>query len=148
MTAMTCQAARDAMLGAELEELRGIGSSELVEHLRGCATCRARAAVIVDGYASLDAGLHGLEPARAGAAVTPIGRRRRKYAWLPLPLAAAAVVALLLARPASEPLPDVHALARRISPEQPIVQPPAGKQAVVMMKNDVTIVWLYNQETL
>lgn len=148
MTLMTCQAAREAMLDADLEELRGIGSSELVEHLRECAACRARAGAIIDGYVSLEAGLRALRPAQAGARVTPIGRRRSRYAWLPLPLAAAAVLALLLARPASEPLPDVQALARRISPEQPVVQPPAGKQAVVMMKNDVTIVWLYNQETL
>jgi predicted anti-sigma-YlaC factor YlaD len=148
MTAMTCQTAREAMLDAELDELRGTGSSELAEHLRGCAACRARAGAIVEGYASLDAGLRALRPAHAGARVTPIGRRRSRYAWLPLPLAAAAVLALLLARPASEPLPDVQALARRISPERPVVQPPAGKQAVVMMKNDVTIVWLYNQETL
>ena len=148
MTAMTCQAAREAMLDAELEELRGTGSSELAEHLRECAACRARADTIVEGYASLDAGLRGLQPAQPDARVTPIGRRRRRYAWLPLPLAAAAVLALLLARPASEPLPDVHALARRISPERPVVQAPAGKQAVVMMKNEVTIVWLYNQETL
>ena len=148
MTVMTCQAAREAMLDAELDELRGNGGSELAEHLRGCAPCRGRADAILAGYASLDAGLRALQPAPGGARVTPIGQRRRRYAWLPLPLAAAALLALLLARPASEPLPDVQALARRISPARPVVQPPPGKQAVVMMKNDVTIVWLYNQETL
>ena len=148
MTVMNCQAAHDAMLEAELEELRGIGGSELVAHLRECAACRARAGAIVDGYASLDVGLRALQPAQAGARVTPIGRRRTRYAWLPLPLAAAAVLALLLARPASGPLPDVHALARHISPEQPLVQTRAGQQAVVLIRNDMTIVWLYNQENL
>jgi hypothetical protein len=145
---MTCQAAREAMLDAEPDELRGIGGSELVEHLRGCATCRARAAVIVEGYALLDAGLHALQPAQAAGRVTPIGRRRRKYAWLPVPLAAAAILALLLGRQPSPAVPNVDALARLMRPHAPVVQPPAGKQAVIMEKSNMTIVWLYDQETI
>jgi hypothetical protein len=148
MAVMTCQAAREEMLVAELAELRGTGVTPLTDHLRDCVECRARAAVILRGYGALDAALTALAPNAAGTRVLPRGRRRRKYLWLPVPLAAAAALTLLLVRREAETLPNVDALARLMQPATPLVQPPAGKQTVVIEQNDMTIVWLYNQEKL
>ena len=148
MAIMSCRSAREEMLVAELAELRGTGTSELAEHLRECSECRGRADMLLDSYTSLTAGLAQLASQQTEARVTSSARRRRKYLWLPLPLAAAAALALLLVRGESETLPNVDALARLMRPATPLVQPPAGKQAVVIEQNDMTIVWLYDQERL
>jgi hypothetical protein len=146
MAVMNCQTARDELLVADLEELRGSGSSELAAHLRSCNECRARAEMVLGSHASLDAALASIGSTHTRERVAPIAGRRRKYAWLPVPLAAAAILALLLGRQPSETLPNVDALARLMRPRAPVVQPPAGKQAVIMEKSDMTIVWLYDQE--
>jgi hypothetical protein len=148
MMAMTCEQATVALLEAELDELRGNGESGLAGHLRTCARCRLRAEAILTGYASLDAALMEMNAARTGTRVSRRGRQRRTWRWLPLPLAAAAALALLMLRPNDRALPNVDALARIMFRAQPRVQPPAGRQAVIIERNDMTIVWLYNQEKL
>ena len=146
MATMTCETARQAMMDAELDDLRGQGGSELSVHLRTCAACRTRADAILASYGALARGLDVFQPSAAETPVMRLARRRRRVAWLPLPLAAAAALALLLARRTPDPLPNVDALARWMLREPPIVEPRAGRQAVVIEKQNLTIVWLYEQE--
>lgn len=149
MTAIDCTAARQQMLVADLDELRGSGQTGLTVHLGSCAECRARAERLLQGHAAMATSLSALRPQGSEADVMPLRRRRRNYLWLPLPLAAAAVLALLLVgRSGSEALPNVDVLARLILKESPVVAPPEGKQALVIEKNNMTIVWLYNEERL
>jgi hypothetical protein len=147
MTTMSCTTAREEMLIADLEDLRGEGDSELAAHLRTCAECRAVAATLVRAQAAMGEGLAALKPdvpVKAAAI-----RKQTAWRWAPLPLAAAAVLALLLVRPQSNnTLPNIDAITQRMFPEAPVIAPPAGKQAMVIEKNNMTIVWLYNEEKL
>lgn len=86
---MTCDGRREALLQAELAELRGIGSGELAIHLRSCDACRRDADQILAATGHL------------GKVVR--GRRRRGWARA-IPIAAAAGLALWL-RPAPVPMP-------------------------------------------
>ena len=144
MTKISCEAARDEMLIADLAELRGEGDSELVVHLRSCAECGARAATLLRAQSEMADGLAVL---KADLQVLPLRRKHTTWRWVPLPLAAAAALALLLMRPQREVLPNVDAVARLMFRETPVVAPPAGKQAMVIEKTDMTIVWLYHEET-
>jgi hypothetical protein len=147
MTNMNCTTAREEMLIADLADLRGEGSSELAAHLRTCTECRAVAATLVRSQGVMNEGLAALKP-RAPAKVGVI-RKPIAWRWAPLPLAAAAVLALLLARPQSNnTLPNIDAITQRMFREAPVFAPPAGKQAMVIEKNNMTIVWLYNEEKL
>ena len=142
---MDCAAARDEMLVADLEELRGEGHSALAVHLRSCTECRARATTLLGGHAALERGLAALQPADS----TIPRLRIRHWHWLPVPLAAAAGLALLLVgQQADERLPNVDGIARLMFRETPVVAPAAGQQAMVIEKNDLTIVWLYQEERL
>lgn len=143
MNAYTCEQARQEMLAADLEELRGETESPLAAHVRACAGCRQYAARILGGQAALGRGLDALQP-QAGA-----GRRRPSRAWrrARAPLAAAAVLALMLVgRQNREPMPNIEALTRLMFPQAPLVAPPAGKQAMIIEKDNMTIVWLYEEE--
>lgn len=148
MMVLSCAQARAALLEAELDELRGNGESELGGHLRTCTECRMRAEAILTGYMSLDAALTAMHEAQSGMRVLSRGRRRRTWLWLPVPLAAAAALAWLMLRPNERALPDIDALARIMFRAQPRVQPSTGKQAVIIERDDMTIVWLYHQEKL
>jgi hypothetical protein len=77
--------------------------------------------------------------------VIPIQRKWRKLSWVPLPLAAAAVLALLMIPRLSgdDELPRIDALAQLMFQEKPIASPPPGQQAMVIEKKEMTIVWLY-----
>ena len=147
MTKMNCDVAREEMLVADLHELRGEGDTDLAMHVRSCAECRRRAEIILGEYDTLRASLAGLEPRTATAQVTPI-RKARRYLWIPLPLAAAAVLALLLVRGQNDELPNIDALTRMMFQETPVVSPAAGQQAMVIEKNNMTIVWLYKGDRL
>jgi hypothetical protein len=146
MHEIICEQARDAMLEAKLDELRGIGDSAVAMHVQSCAECARYAERILASYGKLNSGLAAISPAVRDNDIVPI-RRRRPLRWLPLPLAAAAVIALLMVPRQNESLPNVDALAQLILEESPIVAPRAGEQALVMEKNEMTIVWLYKQET-
>lgn len=149
MREMNCTEFREAMLEAELDELRGIGASDVAMHIRECADCRTRADVLRLGHERLAASLATLHPRVADSNVVPMRRKSRGLSWLPLPLAAAAVLALLMIprMNGEDELPRIDAIAAMMFRSQPIASPPPGQQAMVIEKNDMTIVWLYGQET-
>ena len=147
MNTNECERVRDAMLEVDLDELRGVGESDVAQHVRGCESCAAYAQKILRSYGQMDAALAGMSTQTPAATVIPIQSRRRRARWLPLPLAAAAVIALLFVRRQEETLPNTDLLAQLISRETPLVSPRAGQQALVMERNEMTIVWLYKQET-
>jgi hypothetical protein len=135
---MQCALARELMLEADLPELAGTADTELARHVSACADCRAVARRLIESHADLDRGLESLTPRKSA-----IPLRNHWWRWTPLPLAAAAVVALLIARSEeSVTLPD-PLLARLMFPAPPVVTPAPGKQAVIIEKNDLTVVWLY-----
>lgn len=133
-----CTAAREWLLEADIAELRTLTGPH-TQHIRECAQCRAVAQVLLRGHAQLDEGLRAIAP----AAKTLRLLRSRWPLLIPLPLAAAAVLALLLTRSEKTPPPPSPLLAQLLMPDAPVVTPPAGKQAVVLEKNDLTVVWLY-----
>jgi len=62
--------------------------------------------------------------------------------WVLVPLAAAAALTLIIGR-GDEKLPQRNTmLAQLMFPEQAVVVPQEGQQAVVIDKNDMTVVWL------
>ena len=137
---MSCAAIREEMLVAEIEDLRGIGESDVAKHVRTCDACAAIAQRLLGGHAQISAGLGSIKP-RA--------KTRRRLLWIPIPLAAAAVIALLMIprMQTEEALPNIDPIARMIFPEEPVVAPTPGTQAMVLEKDEMTIVWLYGQET-
>jgi hypothetical protein len=149
MNQMSCNKIREAMLEAELDELRGIGENDVAMHIRECAECRAAAEILVQGFENLSQSLATLRPRVPDASVVPMRRKPRKLAWLPLPLAAAAVLALLMIPrfEGEDELPRIDAIAAMMFRSQPIASPPPGQQVMVIEKNEMTIVWLYGQET-
>lgn len=147
----SCDAARANMLEAEPEELRAGGEGGLAQHLVECAVCRARADRILAAQARLDRGLDFLSD-RAVIASRRGGRRVRSrpaVRWLaPAGLAAAAIVAGVLLRPADprQP-PDPLELVAALQPQAPEVDPRPGQHALVMRDETrgITIVWLMNE---
>lgn len=144
---MTCNDWLDALLEAEPEELRGEGDSALSRHLGSCPECRAKAELLVRAMGELDQDL----AAEAGRAPLPGRRgpgRLRRAALVALPLAAAAVVALVLLSPfgpgRNTPLLS-PSLAAPVADAVPVVTPPAGRDAAVIQTDnpDIVIVWLY-----
>jgi len=136
---MTCGDARQAMLTADLDELRG-ESGELAGHLRSCDDCARVALRIVD------------DTRRVGAAVVVRARRRayrrRLAVFASLPLAAALVAGVVRARHRSAQQAAVVAttnprvanpVARSVS-----VDVGKGQRATVINTVDpsVTVIWL------
>lgn len=122
---MTCERMRDALLQAELAELRGEGESPVAVHVRECAACRRDAARILAATGQL------------GAVI----RRRRGRGWMiALPLAVAAALVLMLRpaptpglSPTSGPIPTVAsaASAAEVVPLRPTaVRPPMERRPV------------------
>ena len=141
MSGLSCEEIREEMLVAEMDELRGIGESDVAQHVRTCDACAAVARRILAGHAQIDAAMTTLTRSTAK-------KKQRVAAWIPIPLAAAAVIALLMIpRMQDDALPNMDAITRLMFQEEPIVAPAAGQQAMVLEKNDMTIVWLYSQET-
>ena len=138
MTEMNCEQARELMLEADLADLRG--ESPLARHVATCMQCRRMVDAIFVGYDELNAGL---------ATLTPHARNvtrhsaRRIGRWAAFPLAAAAVLALLLGRPHETAPHAPTMLAELMFPDEPVVETRAGQQAIVVEKNDLTVVWLY-----
>lgn len=133
---MTCDAARDALLIADLPFLAG-DESELARHVRHCARCAALSRALTGDVATLRSSLR-----RRTA-------KRRRLAGAALTSAAAAVV--WLAVRATKPVNRPEAAASRapsaanVHPTNVVsVQVAPGKQATVFKTSDptVTVVWL------
>lgn len=125
---------RDWLLEADLSDLRQ-PPRDVAAHIAQCARCQAALRTVLSSYQELDVGLSQLHKQR---------RTRHWWRWTPVPLAAAAVLALLLTRsqnlqPPQGPSP---LLAQLMFPEPAVVVPPEGKEAVVIDKNEMTVVWL------
>lgn len=142
MNDMTCAQARKLMLDADIDELTGTVDSPLARHIAGCASCAAVARALMEAYGELDAGLAQLATARSSTGALPF--RKRRLVWGALPLAAAAIIALVMVnRENAHVPPPPTMLAKLMFPEQAVVTPPAGRQAVVIERPDLTVVWLY-----
>ncbi len=146
MMQANCAELREDLMVAELSELHGDGDSRVAEHIRNCAACRALAAEIIDGHEAL---AKSLATMRAPvAAVRPISEARRRAVVWSVPLAAAAMIALLLVNTESNELPNVEPITRLLFRATPLVTPAPGRQALILEKDEMTIVWLYPEEKL
>lgn len=143
---MACRAVRDALLEADLAELRGERESDVSRHLAGCADCRAAATRILQAEGAL---LH--EPRRPieavlAAARAEAGRRAmRRRAWRRLtPLAAAAGLGALLWVARREPPLPAPAPDTRPTPTV-TVEAPAGRNVAVLETGNANIVvfWFF-----
>lgn len=152
---MTCNDVRTLLLEAEADKLRGIGTSPVAHHIRGCAPCAAAAGDILreteglDGYlwhaphgVDLDALVDGLVQERSHR-VTPI-RRWRPAVGASVAMAAAAAAVILVARPPlADRNPDVaHAVASAL----PTLVASSGAATVAVIETDnpdITVLWFF-----
>jgi hypothetical protein len=155
MTTIDCAHARDLLMEADLADLKN-KATPIGQHVAECASCAALAATLFESYAALDLGIDALATGQrlrteetsgatrtARSSGTISQRDLRWQRWAMVPLAAAAALVLFLGREDSQPLTQPTFLAQLMFPEQPQVNPPAGKQAVIIEKRDLTVVWLY-----
>jgi hypothetical protein len=168
-----CEAYRDRLLDAEPSELRADASTDLADHVRGCAGCRAAAGEILradDALAhALAGGLAAVPPLDAAAVVAnalatrtrlagaaggappgdrsgaPVERRGAPGARARwIALAAAAsIAALFLLSRRESRLPGVELAARLATPVT--VEAPADRNvAVIPTTNpDITVLWFF-----
>jgi predicted anti-sigma-YlaC factor YlaD len=139
---MNCTQAREALLVADLAELRGETETPLAAHIGGCSDCRRLASVIAGGTAHLGSAI-----AHRGGRRARISRRAALL-WF-VPVAAAVVLAVSLnvrssrrdaaPRVALDPLP----VARTVS-----LEVGRGQRATVLKTADpkVTVIWLSSGE--
>lgn len=148
---MDCRAVRDALLEADLAELRGEGESDVSRHLAGCADCRAAATRILQAEGALLRALQAPEPRRPietvlAAARAEAGRRamrRRTWRrWTPLAAAAGLGAILWIARrepPLPAPAPDM-----RPTPTVTVEAPPGRNVAVLETGNaNIVVFWFF-----
>ena len=144
---MTCAMAREQLLEADLDELSGKGSSALALHLRTCARCNALAEHLLREERALDRALWQLSP-RRGLEEALQDRKPFRHWWrLAVPLATAAMIALLVAGPWRPPPvagPPVVAEGVR-APAGISVSASVRKNAVVFKTDDpkVTVIWFF-----
>ena len=148
---MTCAEARERMLEAERTDLSGATESELSLHLRGCVRCRRAANRIVEAERELWGALAAATPERgADEAVALVRRRaqRRRWVWRVAPLAAAAVLAVvLIARREQVPqsLPPASAPSIRSGRSGLAVEGPPGRSVAVFQTDnpDIVVIWFF-----
>jgi len=141
---VNCTEAYDAVLEAELAELRGEGEGDLARHLRECAACRATARRVLEALGALDLALEG-EDAAVPTART--GRVRlvqtRRVAAVGL-LAAAAAVTILVRRPETpERAPFTARPVASVAVEVDVST--STRQVAVLSTADpnITVVWYF-----
>lgn len=152
---MTCEEAYEKILEAAPDALMADTDSPLGHHLAACERCGSAAALIRSGTAALGGWLSEATASFDPAAVVDeaLGPRlpgkrttvRRTLRWT-IPLAAAAMLALLLVRGPAGPgaLPG-EPFQPRETPSGLALDVPAGRSAAVMDTHnpDITIVWFY-----
>ena len=133
---MTCTEARDALLVADMAELRGESDTPLATHVQTCAECGRVASVILRGTA-------GLERSALGA------KRRRqttdRFALLAvLPIAAAVVVAVAINARSPGQVSSPRAVSSLPVVRQVSVEVARGQHATVFRTADpkVTVIWV------
>jgi hypothetical protein len=147
---MTCTEAREALLSADLAEVRAV-TGPLYDHLAACATCRHDASRIVAAYDTLMHHVVRPSPDAARAAARRaiaegrlLARRRRRQLVAPLLIAAAGVAIVLLVprdRAAHAPAGAV-AVADPALP--PLVEAAGSRVAVITTRRpDITVVWQF-----
>lgn len=153
---MNCAAARLRMLEADLEELRAASeredtSSALAAHLSTCAECRGRARRLLVGVRALARVLDRIPPRldadRAVALVSGAAARRPRWpGWRILaPVAAAAVIAVVVTQADRGAVRDDGARMVAARAEALRVDVPAGRNAAVLETSnpDIIVVWFY-----
>ncbi len=98
---MNCEHASDALLEADLAELRGAGDAPLAAHVRTCERCRTLAGQILDAETARAETLAAERPKRpaheAAAAAIAAATPSRTWRWrFGAALAAAGIAAVLL----------------------------------------------------
>jgi anti-sigma factor RsiW len=170
---MECEAAREQLLVADVDELFGTGDSPLAHHIRRCERCRTLANRILADQQALDRALTELSRERSPDVVVttpPVGRQaddgaigRRRLWRRALPLAAAAVLAALLLLPPAlrreslnmpgDTLGDVAVVSIDQSGDRSgdrgraslqVEAPAEGRMAVFETRDpSITVVWFY-----
>jgi len=136
------------MLEAEPAELRGVGTGDLHRHITVCADCATAARLILAGAETMDSVLAAMT---AGLATPRTARVRRSRPavrrWLPLGLAAVAVVAgvLLLRRePAGVPgLRGTPAATLPRAVEVDLAASPRDAAVFATADSTITVVWYF-----
>jgi len=116
-------------------------------HLAACPECAAQARAILANNAALNAALTGLSGTAAATAIAGTGRSGRRWLRALLPLAAAAVLAVVLwqeAPRASRPLPPLVVPTVRV-PASPEVNAGGASGVAIMRTNNprITVVWTF-----
>jgi hypothetical protein len=128
---MNCDSARQALLTAELDELRGRGPGPLAAHVRACADCRAAGHKILNATYAL-------------AAKLDAPQRSPWPAWIALPIAAS--LAGLFVMQAITSAPAVPRVGSLLDVKRPVVTPvvnapPNRNVAVIKAADDIIVVW-------
>ncbi len=159
---MHCEIARARILEADQAELSNEVTGDLAEHLESCGACQALAERVLESERALAGAIAAMEPGLdvdVALARVPSGQgwgsvRGWRRAGFALPLAAAAVAALVLLKPPGNP-----GQAVAFDPSSPVVTSALGwdrpasvvrstshaSVAILPTENpDITIVWFMN----
>jgi hypothetical protein len=145
---MTCAEARDQMLEADRPDLTAATTSGLSLHLRGCAGCRAAAERILDAERELGRALAAATPGRTPhAAAWAAARRASRRRWVSraAPLAAAAVLAMVLLGRRADVRRAPPAPTRFASGSDIAVEAPPGRSVAVFRTDnpDIVVIWFF-----
>jgi hypothetical protein len=151
---MRCEEARELICEADLAELKMETDSPLSEHLRECSGCRRAADVILGTESAFAAAFDALTPGKsfeesvvtAVSTATLSSRKRSRVFPVLLPLAAAAVLLLLIFPLWNGEVEIVRdPLVPAIMAEAPEVRAPAEGSAMIIDSGDpdYQIIWLF-----
>jgi len=161
---MRCEIARDRILEADPAELSNEVTGDLAEHIETCSACQALAERVLESERTLAGAITAMEPGLdvdAALARVPSGRgwgwgavQGWRRAGLALPLAAAAVAALVMLKPSGNPGqavafdPSSPVVARALGWDRPspVVRTTShATVAILPTENpDITIIWFMN----
>lgn len=156
---MECSEYIEAMMEADIGELRGEGTSSLAAHVRVCAECARQAALLIRGTQFLAQGVGmGSGAGPAPGMVRVLARTKpswpRRLAVSALPAAALVLLAVGIERygaVSSRPVERASAVAtdtEAVEAMTPGVELQAGRNAVVFRTSNpkITVVWYYPTE--
>lgn len=138
---MTCQAIRDQLLEADLDDLRDGQDTSLARHLRMCDECALIARTIVDTEMAMGTSLDSLARGRS-IKVLPVSKTR--WLWrVAVPIAVAAGLVAVLVRGGSMPMTTTQATS--MVDHVPIVESSGSKNFTVFNTNDpdIVVVWFF-----